>query len=74
MRARRDVKHAKTNEDDRASKDARQRVNLVKIALGERGEVWWNDGSPDYNQRLVDHTPYAEWYERLNRKAPREAR
>jgi hypothetical protein len=41
--------------------DARERVNELKVALGERGAVWWGDGAPDYNRRLARNTPYAPW-------------
>jgi hypothetical protein len=27
--------------------------------------VWWSDGTPDYNRRLVKNTPYADWYAEL---------
>jgi len=37
-------------------------VDTAKRALGERGDVWWDDGSPDYNRRLVNNTPYAAWF------------
>jgi len=30
--------------------------------LGERGAVWWTDGSPDYNRHLARNTPYRDWY------------
>jgi hypothetical protein len=48
--------------DSRARLAARHRVDIAKRALGERGEVWWDDGSPDYNRRLVGNTPYAGWF------------
>ena len=35
-------------------------------ALGERGPVWWDDGAPDYNRRLVRNTPYLEWFAALD--------
>lgn len=44
---------------------ARQAVDQAKRALGERGPVWWTDGSPDFNRRLVKNTPYADWYAKL---------
>lgn len=44
---------------------ARRRIDDAKVALGERGPVWWTDGAPDYNRHLARNTPYAEWYERL---------
>ncbi|MFC7376944.1 hypothetical protein [Brevundimonas sp. GCM10030266] len=44
---------------------ARGRVNAAKIALGERGPVWWTDGAPDYNRRLARNTPYADWFSTL---------
>ena len=41
---------------------ARQRMDAAKRALGERGDVWWDDGAPDYNRQRVNDTPYAEWF------------
>jgi hypothetical protein len=29
---------------------------------GERGPVWWSDGSPDYNRKLAKNSPYAAWW------------
>lgn len=65
MAARRAVKEAKRTDDAQALKSARSRVNEAKVALGERGPVWWDDGSPDYNRFKVTNTPYAQWYEQL---------
>ena len=45
---------------------ARRRVDEAKVGLGERGPVWWADGSPDYNRRLAANTPYRAWYESLS--------
>ncbi len=44
---------------------ARKQVDKIKRALGERGPVWWTDGEPDYNCRMVANTPYASWYAQL---------
>ena len=63
MQARREVHQAKGNPS--AILKARAAVNSAKVALGERGPVWWRDGAPDYNRKLAPNTPYAEWYERL---------
>ena len=41
---------------------ARGAVERAKIALGERGPVWWDDGTPDYTRRMARNTPYAIWY------------
>lgn len=59
MKARRDVAAAKRENDPELEKDARVRVHNAKVALGERGPVWWDDGAPDYNRTLVKNTPYA---------------
>ena len=59
MSARRDIRAATTSKERVA---ARLRVDAAKRALGERGDVWWNDGSPDYNRKLVVNTPYASWF------------
>ena len=59
MAARRAVRDAA---DDEATRAARARVHAAKVALGERGPVWWDDGAPDYNRRAPKNTPYAEWW------------
>ena len=64
MAARRAVKAAKTAQDPALLRQARDRVQRAKVALGERGPVWWTDGAPDYNRHLVRNTPYASWYEK----------
>ena len=46
---------------------AHNAVDQVKRALGERGPVWWDDGSPDLNRHMVKNTLYAEWYAKLAR-------
>ncbi|MDV5097280.1 MULTISPECIES: hypothetical protein [Pseudomonas] len=66
MDARRDVKKAKRADDSSMLKSARARVNAAKVGLGERGPVWWDDGSPDYNRCRVDLSPYADWYKALD--------
>jgi hypothetical protein len=66
MTARSDVRRGKQKADDTLLRDARKRVHAAKVALGERGSVWWTDGSPDYNRHLVRNSPYADWYERTN--------
>ncbi len=60
MRARRDVGAALRSDDAEALKAARAQVHAAKVALGERGPVWWDDGAPDYNRHLLRNTPYAE--------------
>ena len=49
-------------EDADAREIARKRVDAAKHALGERGDVWWNDGAPDYNRHMAKNTPYADWF------------
>ena len=61
MAARRAVKEA--GHDEAARREARRGVDAAKHSLGERGPVWWTDGSPDFNRRLVRNTPYRTWYE-----------
>jgi hypothetical protein len=63
MGARRAVASALRSGDEAAERSARRDVHRAKVALGERGPVWWDDGSPDYNRRLVKNTPYAKWFE-----------
>lgn len=65
MRARRAVGVAVRKGDATGTAAARAAVNRAKVALGERGPVWWQDGAPDLNRRLVANTSYAEWFEQL---------
>jgi len=62
MDARRAVGTGKRAGDDTAVATARRAVDTAKIALGERGPPWWDDGAPDYNRRKVANTPYAAWW------------
>jgi hypothetical protein len=62
MVSRRAVKAALEADDPDALRSARSRVQAAKEALGERGAVWWDDGAPDFNRRLVGNSPYAEWW------------
>ena len=70
MAARRDVRAALNRNEPDALAAARARVQASKEALGERGEVWWSDGAPDLNRRLVKNSPYAQWWEREVRAQP----
>lgn len=65
MAARRDVGVQSRAGNADGLRDARSRVDCAKRALGERGVVWWTDGAPDFNRKLVMNTPYAEWFEGL---------
>ncbi|WP_394270935.1 hypothetical protein [Qipengyuania sp.] len=60
MDARRAVGAALRAGDALAERSARQRVHAAKVSLGERGPVWWDDGAPDYNRRMLRNTPYAD--------------
>ncbi len=51
--------------DANAREVARQQVDAAKHALGERGDAWWTDGSPDYNRHMAKNTPYAHWFASL---------
>lgn len=62
MDARRAVGAAKRSGDAAAEKAARARVHEAKLALGERGPVWWDDGAPDENRKMVRNSSYADWW------------
>jgi hypothetical protein len=65
MRARAAVGRAKRAGDEEGVRLARTAVDSAKVALGERGAVWWTDGAPDYNRHLAKNTPYREWFASL---------
>lgn len=62
MAARREVGAARRAGDRARLAQAGAAVHAAKVALGERGPVWWQDGAPDFNRHLVKNTPYAAWY------------
>ena len=62
MDARREVGRAKRAGDETAVKAARRRVDEAKVALGERGPVWWDDGARDWNRVMAKNSAYAEWW------------
>ena len=66
MRARGAVRRALRDADPDALAQARALVHAAKVALGERGPPWWDDGAPDHNRRLARNTPYRAWYEALD--------
>ncbi|MEY4909054.1 MAG: hypothetical protein RL260_2772 [Pseudomonadota bacterium] len=63
MQARRDIRDAGRAGDAVRLAAARAAVHAAKVALGERGPVWWTDGAQDFNRHLVKNTPYAGWYD-----------
>jgi hypothetical protein len=65
MAARREVRAAGRARDMGRLATARAAVNEAKVALGERGPVWWTDGARDFNRHLVKNTPYAHWYAQI---------
>jgi hypothetical protein len=66
MNARREVRAASRSGQADRLKKARAAVQTAKVALGERGPVWWPDGAEDFNRHLVKNTPYADWYRSIS--------
>ncbi len=64
MNARRSVKAALKSGNAEELQLARKAVDAAKTGLGERGPVWWTDGSPDLNRHKVNGSPYEEWWAR----------
>lgn len=66
MSARRAVRDAAQESEER---NARDRVDAAKRALGERGPVWWDDGAPDETRKAPWNSSYADWWAGLDAKA-----
>ena len=62
MSARRAKQTAMRAGDAEGREAARLLVDVAKVALGERGPIWWNDDAPDLNRHLARNTPYADWF------------
>ena len=67
MAVRRTVRAAKLSADLESEANAHKAVDDAKRALGERGPVWWDDGSPDLNRHMAKNTTYAGWYAKIQR-------
>lgn len=65
MAARSAVRSARNAGDRKRLAEAGRQVHAAKVALGERGPVWWTDGTPDFNRHMAKNTPYRDWYESL---------
>lgn len=59
MAARRAVAQARRADDDGAERAARARVQHAKVALGERGEPWWEPASDEGRETRVRATTLA---------------
>ena len=68
MAVRRQVGRARRANDRDALVAAGQAVDAAKIALAERGPVWWTDGALDLNRHMARTTAYAEWYAAFGRE------
>lgn len=65
VKALMDARRRVRTTDVAAKARARNEVDEAKTALGERGPVWWDDGTPDYNRHLAKNTLYRGWFEGL---------
>ena len=63
MKARNAVRLA-ANEDE--EREARAAVHEAKVALGERGPVWWDDGMEPQDRIAPHNSTYAEWWAGLS--------
>jgi hypothetical protein len=68
MRARRAVKESKSSGNLAAEAAAHKAVDVAKRALGERGPVWWRDGSSDLNRHTAKNSLYSAWHAALLRE------
>jgi hypothetical protein len=69
MKARSAKGRAMRAGDAVARNEARVAVDAAKYALGERGPVWWTDGAPDWNRKMVQSSPYDKWFRHLENRA-----
>lgn len=69
MRQRTAIGRAMRTGDAEGEAAARRELHALKVALGERGPVWWTDGAPDLNRRMARNTPYAGWHAALEASA-----
>lgn len=68
MHARRSVRSSLRSGNADDLRAARAGVQTAKERLGERGPVWWCDGAPDENRKLVKNSSYARWWKASTEK------
>jgi hypothetical protein len=71
--ARSAVRTAKQDADLEAEAGAHKAVDEIKRTLGERGPVWWEDGSPDLNRHMAKNTLTPNGMRRSGGLAPEES-
>jgi hypothetical protein len=69
LNGRRALKAAKGAGDEAAISAARKLISGAQVGLGERGKVWWKDGTPDLNRTLAKNSPYADWFAAADSKS-----
>lgn len=52
-------------DSEAAYAQARADIQAAKVALGEAGPVWWDDGAEDFSGLAPEATPYADWWRSL---------
>ena len=60
---------ARSAVDDAGRQAAAEQVSSAKVALGEAGPVWWNDGAADVSGLSPDATVYADWWDTVADKS-----
>ena len=53
---------ARAAADEGAQRAAAEQVMAAKVALGEAGPVWWDDGAADVSGQEPEATIYADWW------------
>lgn len=61
MAARRKVGTTRRAGDEYGKSASHDAVVRAKRALGGRGPVWWEDGTPGLNRHVARTTTYADW-------------
>ncbi|MGC4937701.1 hypothetical protein [Kribbella sp. DT2] len=54
MAARRAIAQSHRDDDPEAEREARARVQIAKVALGERGDPWWEQSDQERELRWTD--------------------
>ncbi len=54
---------ARAAADEAGQQAAAEQVQAAKVALGEAGPVWWDDGTADVSGLAPDATVYADWWQ-----------
>lgn len=60
-------RHMRKDQPENVRSEAKTRVQEAKVALGERGPVWWSASEGEVcDRKMAKNTTYRDWFDSLS--------